>query len=146
MTTNPATCAPATSLRLVAQLMSDHDWAAMPVVDFGRLVGLITDRDIACRAVASGADAPSLPASSVMTPCVIAVGPDDPIEKAMDLMEDNVIRHLPVIGERGQLLGILAQSDVGRRLTNREFGDFARKTSIRNRPVGRPSQIVLRRG
>jgi len=145
MTRNPTTCAPATSLRLVAQLMNDHDCAAIPIVDSGRLVGLVTDRDIACRAVARGGEAPTLPASSIMSPCVIAVGPDEPLEKAINLMEENVIHHLAVIGRDGSLIGMIAQSDVGRRLTNREFGELVRKTSIRDRHDDREIQAVMRR-
>lgn len=145
MTKNPATCAPATSLRLVAQLMTDHDCAAIPIVDSGRLVGLVTDRDITCRAVAFGANVPDLPASSVMSPCVIAIDVDDPLDRAIELMEENAIHHLPVIDRTGSLLGVLAQSDLGRRLTNREFGELARKTSIRDRRTDRESSPLVRR-
>ena len=145
MTRNPATCAPATSLRLVAQLMSDHDCAAIPIVESGRLAGIVTDRDIACRAVAFGDDAANLTAASIMSPCVIAVGPDEELEKAMGLMEENTIHHLAVISGEGTLVGMLAQSDIGRRLTNREFGEFARKTSIRSRRIDRESSPLVRR-
>src|SRR3982750_3844913 len=91
MTKSPATCAPATSLRLVAQLMTDHDCAAIPIVDSGRLVGLVTDRDIACRGLACNAGVAALPASSGMSRCVIAVGPDEPLEAAVELIQENVI-------------------------------------------------------
>lgn len=50
MTPAPATCDASTPVRLVAQLMSDHDCAAVPVTDSGWLVGIITDRDLTCRA------------------------------------------------------------------------------------------------
>ena len=145
MTRSPATCAPATSLRLVAQLMSDHDCAAIPIIDSGRLVGLVTDRDIVCRAVAHGSDIERLPAASVMSSSVIAVGPDEPLENAVGLMEENAIHHLAVIGSGGKLVGMLAQSDIGRRLTNREFGELARRTSIRAPQRGRVADLVVRR-
>lgn len=145
MTMNPATCAPGTSLRLVAQLMADHDCAAIPIIDSGRVVGVVTDRDITCRAVSRGTDAASLPASTVMSPCVIAVGPDEPLERAIDLMAENTIHHLAVIAADGSLLGVLAQSDIGRRITNREFGALARNTSIRNRRMDRETAAVVRR-
>lgn len=133
MTTSPASCEFNTSLRLAAQLMADHDCAAIPVTSSGKLVGIITDRDIACRAVALRNDAPQIPVSSCMSQPVIAVGPDDPLEKAISLMEENAIHHLPVIRADGTLTGMLAQSDIGRRMTNREFGALARMTSIRSR-------------
>ena len=145
MTRSPATCAPATSLRLVAQLMSDHDCAAIPIIDSGRPVGLVTDRDIVCRGVARGQDVHGMPASAVMSHPVIAVGLDEPIENAIGLMQENTIHHLAVIGAGGKLVGMLAQSDIGRRITNREFGELARKTSIRAPQARRETELVVRR-
>ncbi|MBK5258964.1 MAG: CBS domain-containing protein [Thermoanaerobaculia bacterium] len=133
MTPSPASCDASTSIRLAARLMSDHDCAAIPVTSGGKLVGIVTDRDIACRAVATRNDAPQLPVASFMSQPVIAVSPDDPIEQAIALMEENSIHHLPVMKTDGTLVGILAQSDIGRRMTNREFGALARMTSIRSR-------------
>jgi CBS domain-containing protein len=133
MTLSPATCEPGTRLRLVAQLMSDHDCAAIPVTRSGKLIGIVTDRDIVCRAVALNDDAPALPAERCMSQPVIAVSPDEPLERAIALMEENAIHHLPVIKADGTLVGILAQSDLGRRMTNREFGALARLTSIRSK-------------
>ena len=133
MTVSPATCEPGTRLRLVAQLMSDHDCAAIPVTRSGKLVGIITDRDIVCRGVALSDSAPELPAERCMSQPVIAVAPDEPLERAIALMEENAIHHLPVIKADGTLVGIVAQSDLGRRMTNREFGALARLTSIRSR-------------
>ncbi|HEU4521583.1 MAG TPA: CBS domain-containing protein, partial [Thermoanaerobaculia bacterium] len=97
MTPAPAACEPTTPLRLVAQLMSDHECAAIPITSSGRLVGIVTDRDIACRAVAVRDDAPLLPAASCMSQPVITIEADDSIEHAIALMEENAIHHLPVI-------------------------------------------------
>ena len=145
MTKNLAICAPTTPLRLVAQLMSDHDCSAIPIVDSGKLAGLVTDRDIACRAVARGMNAAEVPASAAMSRCIIAVGPDEPLDRAIELMEDNGIHHLAVVDRTGTLIGILAQSDLGRRLTNREFGELARRTSIRDRRIDRDISPLVRR-
>ncbi|HUP48455.1 MAG TPA: CBS domain-containing protein [Thermoanaerobaculia bacterium] len=133
MTHAPAACEPTTPLRLVAQLMSDHQCAAIPITASGRLIGIVTDRDIACRAVALRDDAATLPAAACMSQPVITVAGGDSIEHAIALMEENAIHHLPVIREDGTLIGILAQSDLGRRMTNREFGALTRRTSIRSR-------------
>jgi CBS domain-containing protein len=135
MTPAPATCDASTPLRLAAQLMSDHDCAAVPVTDSGRLVGIITDRDVTCRATARYDSAPAMPVQRFMSRPVITVAPDDTIEKAIELMEENAIHHLPVIDAGGAVLGIVAQSDLGRRMTNREFGRMARSTSIRGHAV-----------
>jgi len=130
MTLHPTTCQPSTALRLIAQLLSDHDCAAIPIVDSGRLVGIVTDRDIACRCVAAGRDPSTTTAASIMSSPVLAIRADDSIESAILLMEENRVHHLPVVSNDGTLLGIVAQSDLGRRMTNREFGELARNTSI----------------
>jgi CBS domain-containing protein len=145
MTPTPVTCAPATSLRLAAQLMADLDCAAIPVSDSGMLAGIITDRDIACRAVTSAGDAPNRPVAEFMTKPVIAIDPDESLERAVELMVDNHLHHLIVVSAAGQIVGIIAQSDLGRRMTNREFGALARNVSIR-RPVagyGKMDALVI---
>jgi CBS domain-containing protein len=145
MTRGPATCEPTTTLRLVARLMSDHDCAAIPVTDSGRLVGIITDRDIAVRAVALRDDAPAVEAAECMSAPVITISADEPIENAVALLTENAIHHLPVIDDMGMLVGVLAQSDLGRRMTNREFGQLARNTSIRMKFAYRRVDAVARR-
>lgn len=145
MTLSPATCEPTTSLRLVAQLMNDHDCAAIPVTESGRLVGIITDRDITVRGVGFHTDISLLKAHDCMSTPVIALAPDDAIEKAIEVLTENAIHHLPVIDDKGMLLGILAQSDIGRRMTNREFGQLARSTSIRMKYAYRRVDAVARR-
>lgn len=145
MTHSPASCEPNTTLRLVAQLMTDHDCAAIPVTESGRLVGIVTDRDITTRAVALHDDTGTLSARACMSSPVIAVSPDDAIEKAVVLMTENAIHHLPVIDHEGGLVGILAQSDLGRRMTNREFGQLARSTSIRMKFAWRRVDAIARR-
>jgi CBS-domain-containing membrane protein len=80
-----------------------------------------------------------------MSSPIIAISPDEPLENAAGLMEQNAIHHLAVIGSGGRLVGMLAQSDIGRRLTNREFGELARRTSIRVPHRHRVADVVLRR-
>ena len=132
MTRQPVTSEPTTSLRLVAQLMATHDCAAIPIVRSNAVVGIVTDRDIACRAVAPGWNTSEIPAGAVMTSPAIAVHPEETWEMAVELMKENHIHHLIVIDDDGAPLGIIAQSDLGRRMNNRELGDLARATSIRN--------------
>jgi CBS domain-containing protein len=145
MTHGPASCEASTSLRLAAQLMTDHDCAAIPVTESGRLVGILTDRDIVTRGVAFRDDAAALPVRDCMSAPVLAVTADDAIETAVALMTENAIHHLPVIDADGGLVGILAQSDVGRRMTNREFGQLARSTSIRMKFAYRRVEALARR-
>jgi CBS domain-containing protein len=131
MTPDPATCEPTTTLRLVAMLMLDHDCAAVPIVDSGEVVGIVTDRDIVCRAVAQGWNAVQLPASAVMSAPLVAIHPDETFDDAIQVMRENHVHHLPVIDDDGRLAGIVAQSDLGRRMTNVELGQLTRETSIR---------------
>lgn len=145
MTPTPASCEASTPLRAAAQLMADHDCAAVPITDSGRLVGIITDRDVACRATARFDQAAVMPVRRFMSRPVITIAPDEPIEKAIVLMEENAIHHLPVIDASGAVIGIVAQSDLGRRMTNREFGRMARSTSIRSRAVYLRNEALVRR-
>ncbi|HEX6640293.1 MAG TPA: CBS domain-containing protein [Thermoanaerobaculia bacterium] len=141
MTPDPVTCESTTPLRLVATIMVDHDCAAIPILSSGEVVGIVTDRDIACRAVARGWNAAELPASAVMSAPLVAVHPDEDFEDAAQVMKENHVHHLPVIDDDGRLLGIVAQSDLGRRMTNRELGQLARETSIRGIDRG-PARLV----
>lgn len=143
MTPDPATCEPTTPLRLVATLMLDHDCAAVPIVSSGEVVGIVTDRDIVCRAVAHGWNAAELPASAVMSAPLVALHPDETFDDAIQVMKENHVHHLPVIEDDGRLLGIVAQSDLGRRMTNRELGQLARETSIRRVDRGEARLVRL---
>lgn len=144
MTPDPATCDATTTLRLVAMLMLDHDCAAVPIVSGAEVVGIVTDRDIACRAVARGWNAAELPASVVMTSPLVAINPDETLDDAIQVMRENHVHHLPVVDDDGRLVGIVAQSDLGRRMTNRELGLLARETSIRRAGRG-PAKLVRTR-
>ena len=145
MTPDPVTCEPTTTLRLVATLMVDHDCAAVPIVSSGEVIGIVTDRDIACRAVARGWNAAELPASMVMSSPLLAISPDETFDDAVQLMKENHVHHLPVIDDDGRLVGIVAQSDLGRRMSNRELGQLTRETSIRWPDRGGPNLIRAKR-
>jgi CBS domain-containing protein len=99
------------SLREVAMLMREGDMGALPVVEDGRLVGIVTDRDIVVRAVAEGKDA-AAPIEDVMTTSVFTVGPDDYVFEAIRLMGDRQVRRIPVVDEDDRLVGIIAMADV----------------------------------
>ena len=99
------------SLRDVAAMMRDGDMGAVPVVDEGKLIGIVTDRDIVVRAVAEGKSADSS-IGEVMTSELFTVGPDDFVFEAIRLMGDKQVRRVPVIDNEGQLAGIIAMADV----------------------------------
>ena len=144
MTIAPAACDAATNLSRVAQLMDDRRCAAIPIVEAKKAVGIVTDRDIACRAVARGWNAAEVPAAVVMSSPAIAVTPDEEWDTAVELMKENRIHHLLVIDEAGALVGIVAQSDLGRRMNNRELGELARATSVPYTAYARPTSLPAR--
>lgn len=98
-------------LRDVAALMRDGDMGAVPIVESGRLVGIVTDRDIVVRAVAAGKD-PSATIAEAMTTEIFSVEPDDFVFEAIRLMGDKQVRRIPVITESGELAGIISMADI----------------------------------
>lgn len=111
MTRNVKTASREMTLREVAGLMRDGDMGAMPVVENGKLVGIVTDRDIVVRAVADGKDS-SEPIGSVMTTEVFSAHENDFVFEAIRLMGDKQVRRVPITGEAGDLVGIIAMADV----------------------------------
>ena len=111
MTKNVRTATRDMSLREVAAIMRDGDMGAVPVLDNGKLVGIVTDRDIVVRAVAEGKTTDS-PVGEAMTTDLFTVGPDDFVFEAIRLMGDKQVRRVPVIDNNGELAGIIAMADV----------------------------------
>lgn len=111
MTPDPEACSPGDTVRKVARKMAEGDFGSMPVVDAGRLVGVVTDRDIAVRGVAQGLG-PDAEIGEVMTPDPLCVGPDADVEEAAGIMQDEQIRRLYVTDEDERLVGVVALADV----------------------------------
>lgn len=111
MTKNVRTATREMSLRDVAAVMRDGDMGAVPVVDGGVLIGIVTDRDIVVRIVAEGKGADTA-VSEAMTTELFTVAPDDFVFEAIRLMGDKQVRRIPVVGENGELAGIIAMADV----------------------------------
>lgn len=111
MTKTVRTATQETVVRDVAAIMRDGDLGAVPIVDGGKLIGIVTDRDIVVRVVAKGGDA-NTPVREAMTTELFTVKPDDFVFEAIRLMGDKQVRRVPVIGENGELVGIIAMADV----------------------------------
>ena len=111
MTCDVKTAAPGTSLRDAAVMMRDGDMGSIPVVDGGRLVGIVTDRDMVVRVIAKGNGAET-PVSEAMTTDLVTVKPDDFVFEAIRLMGERQVRRIPVVGDNGELAGIIAIADV----------------------------------
>lgn len=111
MTKSVKTAASTMPLRDVSAMMRDGDVGAVPVVDDGKLIGIVTDRDIVVRVVAEGKDA-ATPISEAMTTELFTVRPDDFAFEAIRLMGDKQVRRIPVVGANGELAGIISMADV----------------------------------
>ncbi len=113
MTRNVVTCTPYNTVTQVAQLMHRHNIGSIPVVENGNtLVGIITDRDITTRVVASGFDSKTIHVSTVMTDHPVTCRPEDDLETARSRMSEHQIRRLPIVGPDGHLVGIITQADL----------------------------------
>lgn len=111
MTSDVRTATRDMTLQQVAALMRDGDMGSIPVVEGGKLVGIVTDRDIVVRSIAEGKGADS-PIGEAMTTEVFSVKPDDFAFEAIRIMGDRQVRRIPVVGESGELAGIIAMADV----------------------------------
>ncbi len=111
MTSNVKTATRGMTLQEVAALMREGDMGAIPVVEDGKLVGIVTDRDIVVRSIAEGKDA-SANIGEAMTTQIFSVKPDDFVFEAIRLMGDKQIRRIPVVNENGGLAGIIAIADI----------------------------------
>lgn len=118
MTPDPACCTAETNLRDVAQLMVENDCGEIPIVDNDdakRPIGVITDRDIVCRAVAKGNNPLDLTAADCMsTPCV-TVTPELSMDECGNILEKHKIRRVPVVDASGSCCGIVALADIALR-------------------------------
>jgi CBS domain-containing protein len=115
MSRNPTCVTPDTPLVDAARLMKDENIGVVPVVESSnsrRLVGVLTDRDIAIRAVAEGRDGASTSVGHIMSTDVQTSAPDDSVNDVMTLMGSEQIRRIPIVDERGEIVGIIAQADI----------------------------------
>jgi CBS domain-containing protein len=127
MTTNPRTVSPADSIQNAARIMRDEDTGVVPVVDNGRPVGVVTDRDIVVRAVAEGQL--NRPVEQIVSKEVVTARPDMSTQEAAQLMSEHQIRRLPVV-ENDRLVGIVSLGDLAVKDSNdRRVGDALQEIS-----------------
>jgi CBS domain-containing protein len=103
---------PETSVTHAARIMREEDVGSLPVVQDDRLLGIITDRDIATRVVAEGKDPETQTAAAVASREVVSVRPDQQLDEALQLMARHRVRRLPVVDDGNRVVGILTQADV----------------------------------
>ncbi|MFL6214796.1 MAG: CBS domain-containing protein [Blastocatellia bacterium] len=112
MTKNVTTCGPDSVIRDVADLMEDDNVGSIPVVENGRLIGIVTDRDIVCRIIAEGSDTRTVKAREVMSEDIVTCTPDDSVMEAIRKMGEHQIRRIPVCDPNGRLRGIISLGDI----------------------------------
>jgi len=128
MTTEPISVEPKATLGEVATLMKQQDCGSIPVVEGGRLVGIVTDRDIVVRGVAAGKDPKTQRVSEVISANPVTIGPDDDVTDAEKKMADRQIRRLPVV-EAGKLVGIIVTAQIARAGNERQVGETLKEIS-----------------
>jgi CBS domain-containing protein len=112
MTPEVVTVPPEALLVDAARLMRDSDIGPLPVCEDGRLLGVLTDRDITVRAVASGKDPRSTRVAEVMTPEVVSCLESDDVRRAAEVMQSAQLRRLLVVSPDGRLAGIVSLGDL----------------------------------
>jgi CBS domain-containing protein len=112
-----------------AKMMRDEDVGLAPIVEGDRLVGTLTDRDIAIRVVAEGRDPESTLVREVASTDLVTVDPQQGLDEALRLMAEHQVRRLPVVEEDGRLVGVLAQADIARQADDRKTGEVVERIS-----------------
>jgi CBS domain-containing protein len=154
MTAPVRTCRVDDTLNAAANVMWEHDCGIVPVVDAdGRLVGVVTDRDICMAVFFHGARLVDLPVREVMARDLHTLPPEASIHDALELMRDMQVRRVPVVDAQGAPVGLLSLADVatawrrrdavaGRELRDDDVG-LALAAVTRSRRGGEPSVLVV---
>ena len=129
MTSNPCTIDADKPISYAAKMMRDEDVGLAPVVEGDRLVGTLTDRDIAIRVVAEGHDPDSTKVKDVASKDVVTVDPQQGLDEALRLMAEHQVRRLPFVEEDGRVVGVVAQADVARLADDRKTGEVVERIS-----------------
>jgi CBS domain-containing protein len=141
MSDNVSCCDSDTPLREVASMMVDCDCGEIPVVDAGgRVIGVVTDRDITCRAVAQGLNPLEMTADDCMTSPAVTVQPHASVDECCEALEATQIRRVPVVDEAGRCIGIVSLADIAREGSRRATAEVVQKVS---KPSTRPSATAL---
>jgi len=115
---------PDTPISDLARIMKDKDIGAVPITENDRLVGIVTDRDITCRAIAGGCDVSKVTARDVMTRDVVFCSEEDDVEDAIHLMEQKQVRRLPVLSKEERPIGMLALGDLSHAVSRELSGEL----------------------
>lgn len=127
---------PTLSLQEAARKMRDLDIGCLPVGENDRLVGMITDRDIACRGVAEGKAGPKTVVRDVMSPGISYCFNDQQVSEAAQLMEEKQIRRLPVLNREKRMVGILSMGDISQHASGRVSAEVLKAVTKHGHATG----------
>jgi CBS domain-containing protein len=137
MTKDPICCLPDDTVVKAAKLMKTGNFGSIPVIEneqTKKLVGIVTDRDLALTIVAEARDARDIKVESVMTTGMITCLAQDDLQKALDAMSTHQLRRIPVVDLNNRILGIIAQADVATRV------NFPEKTAEVVKDISLPNE------
>ncbi len=117
----------------VAKKMKELDVGSIPVGENDKLIGMVTDRDITCRAVANGRDLSKLTARDVMTKGIVYCRDSEDLDDALRIMESKKIRRLPVIDEKKRMVGMLSFGDISHAASHELSGELMAAVSAHHK-------------
>jgi CBS domain-containing protein len=129
MTSNPCTIDAGKSVAYAAKMMKDEDVGLAPIVEGDKLVGMLTDRDIAIRVVAEGKNPEQVTVEEVASKQVVTIDPQQDLAEALRIMAKHQVRRLPVVEEDGRLVGVVAQADIAREGDDSQTGELVQEIS-----------------
>ena len=129
MTSNPCSIDADKPVAYAAKMMRDEDVGLAPIVEGDKLIGMLTDRDIAVRVVAEGRDPGQVTVKDVASKQVVTIDPQQDLDEALRIMAKHQVRRLAVVEEGGKLVGVVAQADVAREGDDAQTGELVEEIS-----------------
>jgi CBS domain-containing protein len=129
MTSNPCSIDAEKSVAYAAKMMREEDVGLAPIVEGDKLIGMLTDRDIAIRVVAEGRNPEQVKVADVASKQVVTIDPQQDLNEALRIMAEHQVRRLPVVEEDGKLVGVVAQADIAREGDDMQTGKLVEEIS-----------------
>jgi CBS domain-containing protein len=129
MTSNPCSIDAEKSVAYAAKMMREEDVGLAPIVEGDKLIGMLTDRDIAIRVVAEGRNPEQVKVADVASKQVVTIDPQQDLDEALRIMAEHQVRRLPVVEEDGKLVGVVAQADIAREGDDIQTGKLVEEIS-----------------
>jgi len=129
MTSNPCSIDADKPVAHAAKMMKEEDVGFAPIVQGNRIIGTVTDRDIAIKVVAEGKDPQATKVLEIANTDVVTVEPEQDLDDALKLMAQHQVRRLPVVEDGGRVVGVLAQADVAQEAKAKKTGELVEDIS-----------------